>query len=881
MKGLLDNKTDYVLSELSGSDFKIIGRYSSGKKFYGNITQEGLNKLIQNQNVEEVYLSGKSYPLLGESIPLINADDVHSTGYTGNGQTVCVIGTGIDYAHPDLGGCWGSGCKVKAGWDYFEEQDEPPDYTGHETLVAGIIASTNTTFPGVAPDAQLISLAVCDSEGCNNDFIGDALDYCYFTNEIYNISVVSMSLGEHGEYADNCTNPTWATDEIETLYNNGIPVVVASGNDAHTSGISYPGCAPHAISVGATYEDSYSLMTHNEPNPPCTDSDPDADEIVCLTNRDIGVLDLLAPGCSISTTSVSGGYTTNILCGTSLAAPHVSGAIAVLLEVDPTLTPDDLERILEDTGSSIGSYKRIDLDAAVDYVLDKDGDGYDSESLGGDDCDDTDEDINPGETEVCDDGVDNNCNGQQNEGCVGSCSASGYEDCIEGTWGPSQECDVSIAINRYDNENTIKTGTIDGAVRPYVIDEYKIGWKLVDGDEILYDVDDPQAGADCNISKYGTCNTGDLLSDESSMVIVSAPGTADLETLVGWDDENGYYCIVWWNPMTPYTPSNPIYVLNCYDDADCSGSNYCDKSGAWNTWDCVALKSDGQSCTLGEECSSGQCDNDAVGASDDNWCFSTYSTYFDGQENTYCEYSTGNGIASCDEKTVGTDLNICSGTSYYEEECSSTCGYQDITSVFECTESGCSCTEPLCDGLTTGDNITTCSSGQSYFADKCTSTAGGEDRGNNICRSSVFVAGCSADIECNGVEAGTGFCDSNCQYVEDISKRTYLKNDLDENISWFSPSGNIGLKGSCIVGSPCTAPTDSYTFENANSEVVAYIDYDGDFCIETGDCSDQSSSCTTSNDAVIWQNISGTNVIFIDDTGDLCLTGTLYQNQTM
>ena len=87
-----------------------------------------------------------------------------------------------------------------------------------------------------------------------------------------------------------------------------------------------------------------------------------------------------------------------------------------------------------------------------------------------------------------------------------------------------------------------------------------------------------------------------------------------------------------------------------------------------------------------------------------------------------------------------------------------------MTSAFECGDTGCSCSESLCDGLIAEDNITTCSSGETYFADKCTASAEGKDRGDNICRNSTFASGCSADAECNGIEAGSGICNDFCEY---------------------------------------------------------------------------------------------------------------------
>ncbi|MFH1592203.1 MAG: CehA/McbA family metallohydrolase, partial [Candidatus Woesearchaeota archaeon] len=336
------------------------------------------------------------------------------------------------------------------------------------------------------------------------------------------------------------------------------------------------------------------------------------------------------------------------------------------------------------------------------------------------------------------------------------CEEPGYEFCIEGEYG---NCDVSIALNLYENVNNIQWGTVNDAWDPYVIGEYAIGWKDVDAEQMYYDVDDPY-----NDCYYGGCD-GEEIAGEGTRVTVTAPGTASHEVVLGYDDTPDWACWVWFWDFNPnYGADNPIYVLNCFDDDDCSANEYCDKGGNWDEWDCVNKKSDGQSCTSDNQCQSNYCDNDGVGLGDDNWCFTPYNTYFDGQETSYCEYSTNNGIVDCDERQVGDDLNKCLGISYYEEECGSICNYQDVTSVFECTETGCSCPQPLCDGLGTGSDITTCISGQTYFADKCTSTAAGEDRGDNICRSNSFASDCTGDSECNGVEAGTGGCNATCNY---------------------------------------------------------------------------------------------------------------------
>lgn len=352
---------------------------------------------------------------------------------------------------------------------------------------------------------------------------------------------------------------------------------------------------------------------------------------------------------------------------------------------------------------------------------------------------------------------DESCEEEESGGELTECSETGYEFCWEYEAG---DCDVSIAVNMYNNVNDIQWGTINDSWDPFVIGTYIFGWKGVDTEQVYYG---DGVNETCGI---GGCDSGSEVNEIDTMATAYAPNIADREMILGYDDTINYSCWVW-NPLDSnfvpnYGSNNPIYVLNCYDDGDCSSNQYCNKTGNWDNWDCVSDKSDGQSCTNSTQCSSGYCDNDGDGLPDDDHCFTPYSLYFDNQETTYCDYSTSLGNLYCDERQSGDDLNLCMGYSYYEDECNSTCDYQDITSIFECSDAGCFCNQPLCDGLTTGNNITTCSSGETYFADKCTSTAGGEDRKDNICRSFDFAGGCTADSECDGIEAGTENCNYDC-----------------------------------------------------------------------------------------------------------------------
>ena len=108
-KQKIKEKQGRVLRSLSKPDFRPLHRYSTIYAFAGFITEQGIARLENNPDVERIYLDRIYHATLSESIPLINADDVHTLGYTGLGQTVAVIDTGVDLMHPDLGG---PGCTI-------------------------------------------------------------------------------------------------------------------------------------------------------------------------------------------------------------------------------------------------------------------------------------------------------------------------------------------------------------------------------------------------------------------------------------------------------------------------------------------------------------------------------------------------------------------------------------------------------------------------------------------------------------------------------------------------------------------------------------------------------------------------------------------------
>ena len=324
-----------------------------------------IKRLRELKNIISIQEDRKVHAFLSESIPLINADDVWVLGYDGSGKTICIVDTGVDDSHPALNPLVAEKCYCSAippgpskrdpcCPNGQEEDNNAMDDDGHGTHCAGIIASQDSTYKGVAPGASLMAVKVLDSSGSGlmSDVIA-GIDWC----SAQNADVISISLGG-GQFFSYCDGEADAL-AVNNAVDAGAVVSVASGNDGWTNAISAPACASKAISVGATTK---------------------SDQFASYTNRN-EILDLLAPG---GTLSGSGSCpTNNYVCsaqlgggfigysGTSMSTPHVSGAVALLLEAKPSLSPAQVEFTLENTGVDIydsGSgltFPRIDTLAAV------------------------------------------------------------------------------------------------------------------------------------------------------------------------------------------------------------------------------------------------------------------------------------------------------------------------------------------------------------------------------------------------------------------------------------------------------------------------------------------------------------------------------------
>lgn len=270
----------------------------------------GFITLAAFTNAQSLAENRQLQPHLRESLPLISADRVWTElGITGKGVSIVVID------------------------DVSTANNGPHCQYLHGMPVSEIIHA-------VAPDAQVLTFDVIaewddDEEGCVFTNIDEGLRWALQVAAEQNVRAVNLSLGGDTVTAP-CTNS--GEDEIRALYNAGMVVVAAAGNEGLASAISNPACLPEVISVGATYDATGQLIETNV----CSEVSQ-TDHVTCYSNRAY-FLDLVAPGTVVSTP-----YDPDF-GGTSAAAPIVAGVVALMLSANPALTPEQVRAILKETG---------------------------------------------------------------------------------------------------------------------------------------------------------------------------------------------------------------------------------------------------------------------------------------------------------------------------------------------------------------------------------------------------------------------------------------------------------------------------------------------------------------------------------------------------
>jgi len=355
-KIFLDSQSD-VLSELSSREFNLKSQFRSINAFAGDVSEDGLEELISDDNVIRIYYDEQhevpepesNVPQMSISTGAIGANESWAMGCNGTGIDVGVIDTGIDYTHPDLGGCsvvnWVAGtCRVKVvgGYDFGDGDTNPKPNSdaypySHGTHVAGTVAA-NGTVVGVAPRANLYALKVIDASAHLYDsYIISAVDWAI----AHDLDVMTMSIGGT-TYSLN--DGVGATELVfDYAIDSGLVVTLSAGNSGDGTGtIGTPTAAAKVITVGAS--DDHSTTS------------PSDDTIASFSSRGPSAFgrldpDVVAPGVEIYSTIPGGTY--DSWGGTSMATPHVAGAAALMLSCDAGLSPTEIRARLMHTATNI------------------------------------------------------------------------------------------------------------------------------------------------------------------------------------------------------------------------------------------------------------------------------------------------------------------------------------------------------------------------------------------------------------------------------------------------------------------------------------------------------------------------------------------------
>jgi bacillopeptidase F len=351
------------------------------------------------------------------NLAAIGAPELWDLGYTGAGVVVANMDTGVDINHNDLLARWRVGTN---GWfDPNNEHATPYDRDGHGTQTMGIIVGGDATGSsiGVAPGAQWIAVKIFDDAG-QASYSDIHQGFQWILDPDGNLAtddapdVVNNSWG-YEQLVNQCF--TEFQVDISALKAADIAVVFSGGNAGPLASTSLsPGNNIDSLAVGAV-DDGSNVAGFSSRGPSACGGDI--------------YPDVVAPGVNIKTSDLTFGIFPDsdiIVSGTSFAAPHVSGAMALLLSAMPDATVSELEAALQDSTLDLGSsgpdddsgYGLIDvleafllLEQGPSQCIDADGDGFNADAGCGGDCDDTDPTIYPGAQEIKHDAIDQDCNG--------------------------------------------------------------------------------------------------------------------------------------------------------------------------------------------------------------------------------------------------------------------------------------------------------------------------------------------------------------------------------------------------------------------------------------------------------------------------------------
>lgn len=354
---------DAFVNELQNKrlNVKIGGKLETYPRIFLSVDEEALLYLYKSELVKSIDVVRRGQRFLSESTTLVGSQNANMLDIDGNGQVIVIMDDGVDSGHSAFSGrvnvnngaCFSEndseaglsslcpgGAESAFGFDAGEPCDDFDVECDHGTHVAGIAAGDE----GVAPGADIVSIQVfsktvnpAECEGGNapcltwsDETLEQALDHINTRPWLSDVTAINMSFGlivENTPFTQVCDDRnTTVTDLIDDIFHwsEGAYVVAASGNNGFTNGAAFPACISSVISVGATDSTDGHWQQSNAAS----------------------YLDLVAPGVDITSAIPGGGTAT--FSGTSMAAPHVAGTLALIRQAYPLLTPAAVQEKLYD-----------------------------------------------------------------------------------------------------------------------------------------------------------------------------------------------------------------------------------------------------------------------------------------------------------------------------------------------------------------------------------------------------------------------------------------------------------------------------------------------------------------------------------------------------
>ncbi|WP_256103528.1 S8 family peptidase [Streptomyces sp. ODS05-4] len=313
--------------------------------FAVNMTEEQARKLAADPSVARVEADAAAYAVDTQTNPpswgldridqrSLPVDKAYTYPTTASNVTAYIVDSGVRLSHRDFGG------RAVSGYDFIDNDSNASDCHGHGTHVAGTVGGS---AHGVAKGVKLVGVRVLNCQGSSGSSWAPVLaGIDWVTKNGAKPAVANMSIGGGKTQSVN--------DAVNASIASGVTWVVAAGNNNADSCSYSPSSTPAAITVGST--------SANDARSTGWTNGQGSNYGSCL--------DIFAPGNAIVSTSNSGDTATQSMSGTSMAAPHVAGAAALILAANPTFSPAQVrEKLVADatpdkvTDARAGSPNRL------------------------------------------------------------------------------------------------------------------------------------------------------------------------------------------------------------------------------------------------------------------------------------------------------------------------------------------------------------------------------------------------------------------------------------------------------------------------------------------------------------------------------------------